>query len=171
MIVATFFGLLALAAVLYATGVAHVRKAILSLWVASLCVGGVYLTLGAELLAILQWVISTLVAMSLIFFSTLFGEYSDPGEAERERSTVLKTGLSWLMGVGFVWMVHLSGVGDIGPIEYRPVEGTDVLALGKALLGQHLLALEILALTLFLVLVGSGVIARPMTRKPSEVTE
>ncbi|MGZ3698551.1 MAG: hypothetical protein ACXWP5_10475, partial [Bdellovibrionota bacterium] len=58
-----------------ATLVGNIRRAALALWVASLGVGGIYLTMGAELLAVIQWVVSTLVAISFVFFSVMFGEY------------------------------------------------------------------------------------------------
>jgi NADH:ubiquinone oxidoreductase subunit 6 (subunit J) len=154
------FAAITLASVLVATFVGDLRRAVLALWVAGLGVGAIYLTLGAEVLAIIQWIVSTLVAISFVFFSAMFGEYG-PGERLKFDRHLVKAGLGVLVGGAFAWVVWFAteGVseGSLGEIT----EGTDVEALGHALTGQHLLSLEVLALTLFLVLVGGGVLARP----------
>ena len=53
---------LAVTAAAFAAFVRDLRRAVLALWIASLAVGGVYLSLNAELLAVVQWIASTLVA-------------------------------------------------------------------------------------------------------------
>lgn len=154
------FAGITLASVLVATFVGDLRRAVLALWVAGLGVGAIYLTLGAEVLAIIQWIISTLVAISFVFFSAMFGEYG-PGEKLKFDRHLVKSGLGVLVGAAFAWVIWFGAAplpdGALGEV----MEGTDVAALGRALTGQHLLSLEVLALTLFLVLVGGGVLARP----------
>ena len=160
MTVCWIFAGITLGAVLSATFVGDIRRAVLSLWVAGLGIGAIYLTLGAEVLAIVQWIVSTLVAISFVFFSAMFGEYG-PGEGFKFDRRLIKTGLGVLVGAAFAWVIWF-GAGQLPEEQLvQPVEGTDIAALGKALTGQHLLSLEVLALTLFLVLVGGGVIARP----------
>lgn len=154
------FALITLASALVATFVGDLRRAVLALWVAGLGVGAIYLTLGAEVLAIIQWIVSTLVAISFVFFSAMFGEYG-PGDGLRFDRHMVKAGLGVLVGGAFAWVIWFATEslpdGAMGVVA----EGTDVEALGRALTGQHLLSLEVLALTLFLVLVGGGVLARP----------
>ena len=169
MIVCWVFAGITLAAVVAATFVGDIRRAVLSLWVAGLSIGAVYITLGAEVLAIVQWIVSTLVAISFIFFSAMFGEYG-PGERFKFDRRLIKMSLGVAAGGAFAWVIWFGTEqlyeGQLGQI----VEGTDIASLGKAMTGQHLLSLEVLALTLFLVLVGGGVIARPICGNDEEDT-
>ena len=154
------FAAITLLAVAVATFVGDVRRAVLALWVASLGVGAIYLTLGAELLAIIQWIVSTLVAISFIFFAVMFGEYGiEGGDAVKKR--LLKTGLGLVLGGAFTWVIYVGATHFSDDLLGHVTEGTDLFAIGKTLVTEHLLSLEVLALTLFLVLVGGGVIARP----------
>lgn len=168
MTVAWIFAGITLAAVVTAAFVGDIRRAVLALWVAGLGVGAIYLTLGAEMLAIVQWIVSTLVAISFVFFSVMFGEYGPASAPLRVDRAMVKTGLSLLLGLGFAWMIWY-GAGQLPSDQLaQPAEGSDLAAIGKTLTGQHLLSLEVLALTLFLVLVGGGVIARPDRAGPSK---
>lgn len=160
MIICWVFAAITLGAVGYATFVGDIRRAVLSLWVAGLGIGAIYLTLGAELLAVVQWIVSTLVAISFVFFSVMFGEYGKGEKVQLDRK-LIKTGLAIVLGVAFVWLVWFGAGQFPDALLTQPMEGTDLAAIGKTLTGQHLLSLEVLALTLFLVLVGGGVIARP----------
>lgn len=156
--------------------VENMRTATLSLWIASLAVGGVYLTLGAEALAIVQWIVSTLAAISFIFFAAMFGEYDRATSEERvsssggpwmarlqsiSRAQIVAFGLSAVIGIAFVLVVW-QGSADLpeGTLAI-PDKNNDLIALGRVLIDHHLLSLEVLATTLFLVLVGGGIIARP----------
>src|SRR5262245_19689582 len=78
LMIETISAAVALAAALAATFVGDVRKAILALWIAGIGVGGLYLSIGAELLAVVQWVISTLVAIAFIFYGVMYGELGAP---------------------------------------------------------------------------------------------
>lgn len=177
------FSLITLVAVLIAAFAGDVRRVTLALWIAGLSVGCIYLTLGAEVLAIIQWILSTLTAISFTFFGVMFGEYgsrasSTGGFAEKysekfpekfynkfkdKRFFLISRGL--LIGVGFAALIWL-GAGRIHPNflmlpEGNSQSGNDIAALGKSLTDNHLLSLEVLALTLFLALIGGGVLARP----------
>src|ERR1700756_4739407 len=102
------FAGITLSAVLMATFVNHTRRAILSLWVAGLGVGAMYLTIGAEFLAIIQWIVSTLVTISFIFFAVMFGEYNLPTPRGVGNSLVL-TFLSLFVGAGFTAAIWTGG--------------------------------------------------------------
>ncbi len=148
-----------LSAALIATFVRHMRRAILALWVASLGIGALYLTIGAEFLAIVQWVMSTLTTISFIFFSVLFGEYNTPpGRAGRK--DMLRILLSIVLGCGFTAVIWLGSRSLPEGTLLFSNRAADVSVLGRTLTQEHLLSLEVLALTLFLVLVGGGVVAR-----------
>jgi NADH:ubiquinone oxidoreductase subunit 6 (subunit J) len=153
------FAGIALSAALMATFVRHMRRAILALWVAGLGVGAMYLTVGAEFLAIIQWTVSTLVTISFIFFAVLFGEYNSVEESGGKNGILLSL-FSIVLGLGFAAIIWV-GARELpeNPSMFSASE-TNLATLGRTLTQDHLLSLEVLALTLFLVLVGGGVIAR-----------
>jgi len=154
------FAAITLGAVFLATFANDIRRAVLSLWVAGLGIGALYLTIGAELLAVVQWVVSTLVAISFVFFSVMFGEYNaaDQPNARERIVPVLITGV---LGAAFAAVIWI-GANEFPELQsILPVEGSDLLSMGKSIANEHLISLEVLALTLFLVLVGGGVVARP----------
>jgi NADH:ubiquinone oxidoreductase subunit 6 (subunit J) len=161
------FSIIALAAALTATFVVGMRRAILSLWITGLAMGCLFLTMGAETLAILQWIISTLIAIALFFFAVMFGEYeSEQGTQQTlkqllNRKFIVSMIIAIVVGGAFAAVIHL-GAADFpaGPVA-QPERANDLAALGKVLVENHMLSLEVLALTLFLVLVGGGVVARP----------
>ncbi len=164
MMVLVFSGL-TLGFVFMAAFVTPIRYAILALWVAGLGVGAIYLTIGAELLAIIQWIISTLITISFVFFSVMFGEYNDRVESVQTQSkkisgNFLLTFLSGLMGVGFTLIIW-QGTKDLpmGIPDSLP-QLVDLSMMGRLLTQENLLSLEVLALILFLVLLGGGVVAR-----------
>ena len=171
MIVFLGCGLITFFAAVLATFISDVRRAAISLWIASLALGGLCLGMGAELLAVTEWIVSTLVVISFIFYSVMFGEY---GMTDRRVTSkkILAAVMPCLAGVAFAGMIwlggrHLTGLNSIEPIQIpnvakvEPASGEYVTILGKTLAEGHLLSLEVLALTLFLTVIGSGVIGRP----------
>lgn len=154
------FAGITLSAVIMATFEQRMRRAILALWVAGIGVGAMYLTVGAEFLAIIQWIVSTLVTISFVFFSVMFGEYhSVQAPSTKVRSPLILI-LSLFLGSAFAGIIWL-GARDFPEITLvLSKEGSDLGSVGKMLTQDNLLSLEVLALTLFLVLVGGGVVAR-----------
>src|SRR4051812_19130337 len=104
------FAGITLSAVLMATFVRYMRRAILALWVAGLGVGAIYLTVGAEFLAIIQWIVSTLVTISFVFFSVMFGEYNAP-KTPIKGEGILVVLLSLLLGAAFATVIWLGSHG------------------------------------------------------------
>ena len=156
------FGGLTLGSVLVAALSSDLRRAILALWVAGFSVGGLYLTLGAELLGVVQWIVSTITAISLIFFSGMFGEYAvSSGSAADPRRERLKAILAVLAGAAVFGVVTAALLSrPVSPVDMGPAAQSDLMSLGKAFVENHLLAVEVLSLTLFLVILGGGVVAR-----------
>ena len=161
MMICWIFVFITLGAAAVATFVNDLHRAVLSLWVAGLGVGAVYLTLGAELLAIVQWIISTLVVISFVFYSVMFGEFGRTSNESQPARNKVKMFLGLLAGLAFAGLIGL-GVGQF-PKELlgQSAEGTDLASVGKVMMDEHFLSLEVLALMLFLVLIGGGVVARP----------
>ena len=149
-------------------------RAILALWVAGLGAGGLYLSVGAEYLAWVQWVVGTLVTVSLIFYAVS----CDPGPPpSRSGGTPLgppfRRGVFWsspgfglqalICGSLFTGLVYWSASSLEATRLPNPVVEplwSPLARLGVQLSGPHLVAVEVLGLTLFLVVVGGGVIAR-----------
>jgi NADH:ubiquinone oxidoreductase subunit 6 (subunit J) len=165
------FSAIALGAALTATLVQGMRRAILSLWIAGIATGCIFLTVGAETLAVIQWIISTLVAIALFFFAVMFGEYESkqPELAHEKRSlrekldrkTVVSALIATVIGAAFALIIYL-GSSDLSVGQApTPAAGNDLASLGKVMVENHIISLEVLALTLFLILVGGGVVARP----------
>lgn len=154
------FGVITLSAVIVATFVSQMKHAILALWVAGLGIGAIYLTLGAEFLAIIQWIICTLVTISLIFFAVMFGEYnSTPAQSSKHKMVLLPI-LSIFLGLIFAGLIQIGA----SHVDYHAFtnlgKANDLSVIGQTLTHKNLLSLEVLGLTLFLVLVGGGVVSR-----------
>ncbi|MBY0469896.1 NADH-quinone oxidoreductase subunit J [bacterium] len=178
-----------------ATFMTDLRRAVLALWVCGLGVGGLYLSLGAELLAVIQWLLSTLIAIAFIFYAVMFGEFSTPEDAAlgvsvtpepEKKKEWFRPVMPLIVGsafAGMIWLgaTHLPSMAQHGILFSDPHEiiettktygpqtqetekksevAMGVQGLGRSLAEDHLLAVEILALLLFLVIVGSGVVAR-----------
>lgn len=150
----------------------RMRTSILALWISGLGMGCIFLTLGAETLAVVQWIASTLVATALFFFAVMFGEYErkegffsiDGKKIRLDRARALSFFVALLLAAGFSIMI-LFGSSPLTPeMLSLPKEKSDLTFLGATLVKDHLLSLEVLSLTLFLILVGGGVIARPQSQ-------
>ncbi len=163
------FSAIALGAALTATVVQGMRRAILSLWITGLAMGCLFLTVGAETLAIIQWIISTLVAIALFFFAVMFGEYESedkqpdslPFYKKLDRRTLVSAIIATVIGAAFAVIIYLGANDFPSNLGEGSAQGGDLASLGKVMVENHILSLEVLALTLFLVLVGGGVVARP----------
>lgn len=143
--------------------VGDMRRSILALWVAGLGAGGLFLSLGAELLAMIQWIVSTLMTVSFIFYAVMFGEYGK-GDDRPLAKRALSAALPILLGGAFAGVVFVGASRIPGALEWgvpAPAINTDLAAVGQSLVTDHLLSLELMALALFLILIGAGVVARP----------
>ncbi len=160
MIVQTIFGILIVGAALLAALSRDLKQALLALWGAGLAAGGLYLYLGAEFLAVIQWILSTVITISLLFSAILFGEFREEGLRDGPKFSwkVLLMGLPLGLGFAIGVLLGVEGSGLTTPAE---VGGGTLRALGRVLQDEHLLALEIVPIILFLFLIGAGVVARP----------
>lgn len=153
------FAGITLSAGIMATFVGNMKRAILALWVVGLGIGAIYLTVGAEFLAIVQWLVSTLVTVSFIFFSVMFGEYHAPHNKWGGSHPWL-TFLSLGLGTGFAVLIGRAAKELPETSLVLSSDVADLRVLGRVITHDNLLSLEVLALVLFLVLVGGGVVAR-----------
>jgi NADH:ubiquinone oxidoreductase subunit 6 (subunit J) len=162
-VIAWIFVTVIVLAAIIAIFAADVRRAILALWAVGLSAGGIYLSVGAELLAVIQWIVSTVVTIVFFSFSSMFhGADKSEGDSVAGMSGFARNIPAAVMavsiGVGFAAVVEL-GLGGIG--EFLGPDGGGVAVVGNAIMVEHLLSLEMTALTLFLALIGGATIARP----------
>ena len=141
-----------------ATFMDDVRGAILALWISGLGVGGLFLSSGAEMLAIIQWIIATLGVLSFVFYAVMFGEYHLK-DTRPLKPKVISAILPVLGGSAFTALIWV-GTRDLPGLTEASPAPQDMAALGKLLTENHLVSLEILGLSLLLTIVGAGVIAR-----------
>lgn len=129
------------------------RRSAIALWVSGLGVGGIYLGVGAEFLAVVQWIVSIMVGLLFVIYSVMF--------APRERVTNwMEYVLPFLMGLSFIVVVWMNTQAVI-PLDQKFLEEFSLKQLGTILLERHILPFEILGLLLFLVIVGVGANERP----------
>lgn len=156
-----FFAVLAVVSAALAMIFSDSRRVILSAWVSGMSVGALFLSYGAEYLAVIQWVVGTLIAISFLVFATMYGEYGSL-DARTPRERLFDAIPSVLAGAAFFAMIALA-VHDFS--ESTSAEGptgpNDLVAVGIALGQRHWVALELLGFMLVAVLIGAGVISRP----------
>lgn len=137
------------------------RKVIASAWVAGMSLGAVFLAYGAEFLAVVQWVVTTLSAISLLVFATMYGEYGaeDPRTA---RARVFDALPALVIGGAFSAMIFLAvhAIPETASTLVGPSPALDLVGMGHALGEHHLVALELLGFMLLAVVVGAGVVSR-----------
>lgn len=149
-----FFAALTLGSGLIALLTSDFRRVALALWLCGFGNGGLYLAMGAEFLAIVQWIVSTLVGIAFIFYSVLFGV----NESNRPWKEAL---FPMISGVGFMAILFFAL--EKIRFEFTPKNG-DLADFGALMVKGYLFPLELVSLTLFLVIVGAGVITRPESR-------
>lgn len=146
----------------FAVCVSDVKRAALALWMTGLGVGALFLGLGAETLGIAQWILSTLIAITFVFYSVMFGEY-EGAQRELPRLPWLAWAATISLGAGFVAVLWFASrhLDLFAGLTAAQVDRGALVALGRSIIENHLISLELLGLTLFLVMVGVGVVARP----------
>jgi NADH:ubiquinone oxidoreductase subunit 6 (subunit J) len=159
----------AVGAAIAAAAFSDLRRAVLALWVTGLGVGGIYLSLGAELLAVVQWSVSTIAAISFFFYATLFGELG-VADDRPARQRALACVLPGAAGLAFAVVVVVSAqrllgwtISDLVEAA-QPAENQTLARMGRRLVEGHLPALQVLGFLLFLVVIGAGALARPEVR-------
>lgn len=136
------------------------RTTALFLWCCGMAVGGVYLAVGAEFLAVVQWLLAILIGLTVVFYSVLFEkpELRPRGAAEWVYVSGLLLGVLAIFATkGYQSIESLSVIHEPKTVPLRGI--------GRELLYRHPLAIEILGLTVFLSVVGVGVISRAETKR------
>lgn len=154
---------------LLATFIGDTRKAVLALWTCGLSASGLFLVLGAEFLAVVQAVVSTLSALALSIYAVNFGEYGEK-PAHQDRRPAARVVLPVFAGLSLaaiLWLGFRRMPGALA-FEARVLSDSekDLAGVARLLVSEHLISVEVLAVTLFLAIVGAGVIARAEATEP-----
>jgi NADH:ubiquinone oxidoreductase subunit 6 (subunit J) len=155
-VVALFSVITVLAAAL-AVVFSDMRKVVVAAWVAGMGAGALFLSYGAEYLAIVQWIIATLGAISFLVYASLLGGYGVLDDRPR-REKVFDAMPAALIGGCFFAIVTVAVLGKSTPLDGPAPELVDI---GKSLVEKHVVSLELIGLLLLAALIGVGVIARP----------
>jgi len=154
------FALLAAAAALLAVTSRHVVHAALWLVVTLGSLAGVYLTLGAELVALMQLLVYVGAVVVLVLFALMMtrAPIGLRNDLYAPRGQRLAASVAGLATAGLVGGVLLTAVSDAGT---RPdaTRGTPQ-AVGQAVFGGWALPFELLSLLLLAALVGALVVSR-----------
>lgn len=161
--VAIFSALTVLAAV-GAVILSDMRKVIVASWVASMSAGALFLSYGAEYLAIVQWLVGTLVAISFLVYASLFGGYASV-DARSKREKIFDGIPAAVIGLSFFAIVTVAALGKDVVAEGS---AADLAAMGQSLTSKHVISLELIAFLLLAVLVGAGVIGRAESPESGE---
>ena len=134
----------------------------LALWGVGLLSGGLFLSLNYEALAVVQWIMSTVSSLVLVFYSNLLGENREQ-QKQSLSETIKQMSVPVLVGLTFSAFLYFGmqdgevslGLGGISPTEQGLFE------LGKTLVQEHFLSVQVLGLMILLMVIGTGVIIRP----------
>lgn len=129
-------------------------------WGFSLCgisVGGVYLSLGFETLAFIQWFLTFILSLAFSVYSYLFvDEQKETSWKVIVRDQVIPGALVLLLSIIITLGAHTA---ILAFSEFQRMEG--VAAFGRRLIQEHLFAILLMGVILFLCIVGVGVLGRP----------
>lgn len=159
MIVLYGCGIIALISAFCAAGFSDTRRAVLALWLSGVSVGGVFLFFQIELLAVTQWIVSTLIAMGFLFYERIFREKPDSISFS---SLVVPVSVA-ICFFTILWLTLRSVAPEISQANLSSYSLGKKL--GDVLSQRHLLSLEVIGLSILLVIVGAGVISRSALEK------
>jgi NADH:ubiquinone oxidoreductase subunit 6 (subunit J) len=123
-----------------------------------ICAAGYFLTVGAEVVAIIQVLSISLGSVVMVFYAITFGEFGSKDDRAIQKR-ILEAIPAVITGVLFSGVLIL-GLHDAIELPSVDQEIKGGLNVGVALVDSNFLALQVLGITLFLAIIGSGVIVR-----------
>ncbi len=141
------------------------KTVLVFLWVSGLLAGALFLDLGYEVLAVFQWIISTLMGLLGLFYFNLLGEL-DSSSSQRStslnalRPLLLKILTAGLFAV-FVYLGTQSAMRSVGVEERTGEILGGISRLGEELAKEQFLSGQMIGLAILLLVIGTGVIVRP----------
>lgn len=151
-----------LGSALLVTFSSHRQRVGISLWLCGMSAGGMFLSVGAEFIAMIQWTLSTVLGMLYLFYSSLFL----PSEKKSSSTWVMSVVILLLVSMG-IFLFALKGIDQFQLKKTATGLGT----LGRRMISQYGIHIHLLALTVFVVIIGTAQISRFRNlrfRKPDE---
>jgi NADH-quinone oxidoreductase subunit J len=163
--------LLILPAALGAVWLARPVHAALLLALALALTAVFYLTIGAEFIGLVQFMVYVGAVAVLIVFSLLITRPGDEAEELARRPRSLATGLACVLPVAGVLLYAVSRMAV--PVEAAAVDNPPlpVVRLGTVLFTDYAPAVLVVAVLLTAVMIGAALFARDPGRKPPPPTE
>jgi NADH-quinone oxidoreductase subunit J len=138
----------------------HAVNSVLFLVLNFFAIGGLYLTLQAQFLAVVQIIVYAGAIMVLFLFVVMLLNL-DPERMEKLRLDARK-GLAFLLGFAFLGMMlyALRGVAGIELSQQPDYTFGTIEPLGKLLMTEYVFPFEMISVVLLAALMGAVVIAR-----------
>jgi NADH:ubiquinone oxidoreductase subunit 6 (subunit J) len=159
-----FFGALAWIGAILSVGTREPKRMVWGFSFCGIFVGSIYLTLGFETIAFVQWFLTLFMSLAFSVYSYLFvGETKERSWRRVVRDQVIPAIL--IMTLSLIISITSNSIivafGDFQRME-------DVATFGRRLIQQHLFAILLMGVILFLCIVGAGVLGRPEMRPRGE---
>lgn len=150
--VAVFFFTAALSVALVGVVLRSVRASLICVWASAFFAGAAFLALGAEFLAIVQWIVSSVCTLGFLFFELMFGNENAWSSKTKRYDAVAAALIALIFAATLVLTMQKQGTGVLDHVS--------MLDLGRAMLRRYFLLIQVLAVVLLVSVVGIGVIAR-----------
>lgn len=125
----------------------------IALWLCGITLGAIYLHMGAEFLAIVQWLLSTLLCMALVFHAILLGDQDElPSGPQWFVVLPLTTALFVVIG----WVAYSSVLGSV-PLQWNYY---GLMDFGKKLVSDYFLTVVVAGLGALIALIAIGSLER-----------
>ena len=123
----------------------------------------IYLTLGAQFIAVAQVIVYAGAIMMLILFVIMLihleKETSEPGKFSSGKAVAAFVTILLFLEMGVVFISYKM-TGQIGASDHAVRQGSDVKAVGSLLYGQYLFPFEIASILLLVGIIGAVVLAK-----------
>lgn len=166
MVLSYFFATTCIVASLYVAISKDMLRGTIAFFVELAAISGVLLTLNADYLAVVVFVVALLGTVLVISFSSVItGSLKSQHQSQNAQTSVARVlgmflglGLGATIGWAFLSISYSTNV----PAALSPAAG-EINAIGRMMLGEQLVVLELLAMIVLIVVVGAGL----LLRKPS----
>lgn len=141
------------------------RTSILLATLAGFLSGAGFLSLGAEYLAITQWLVSGISALGLLFFEMMFG--NEMPWSKRTKQFDLILALLAAVSICGVFLFAVLGGLTFDGLSLRVDQSLTAASMGDlgiVMTRKFFIVLQIVGFLLLVAIVGSGVLARPSDR-------